>query len=55
MLKSLDIELIKKAGFEVIGYDAYKGVYEKAEAAGITMVDFLLMMNCRSSFKIPIH
>lgn len=32
---------LKKAGFEVIGYDAYKGVYEKAEAAGITMVDSL--------------
>ena len=26
---------LKKAGFEVIGYDAFKGVYEKAEAAGI--------------------
>ena len=22
---------LKKAGFEVIGYDAFKGVYEKAE------------------------
>lgn len=30
---------LKKAGFEVIGYDAWKGVYEKAEAAGFTMVD----------------
>ncbi|MDQ1002126.1 3-hydroxyisobutyrate dehydrogenase-like beta-hydroxyacid dehydrogenase [Neobacillus niacini] len=32
---------LKKAGFEVIGYDAYKGVYEKAEAAGFTMVETL--------------
>lgn len=32
---------LKKAGFEVIGYDAYKGAYEKARAAGITMVDTL--------------
>lgn len=32
---------LKKAGFEVIGYDAFKGVYEKAEAAGITMVESL--------------
>lgn len=30
-----------KAGFEVIGYDAFKGVYEKAESAGITMVETL--------------
>lgn len=30
---------LKKAGFEVIGYDAWKGVYEKAEAAGFTTVD----------------
>lgn len=30
---------LKKAGFEVIGFDAWKGVYEKAEAAGFTMVD----------------
>lgn len=27
---------LKKAGFEVIGYDALKGAYEKASAAGIT-------------------
>ena len=32
---------LKKAGFEVIGYDAFKGVYEKAEAAGFTMVETL--------------
>ena len=32
---------LKKAGFEVIGYDAFKGVYEKARAAGLTMVDTL--------------
>src|SRR3954470_9871558 len=32
---------LKKAGFEVIGYDAFKGVYEKARAAGITMVETL--------------
>lgn len=32
---------LKKAGFEVIGYDAFKGVYEKAEAAGISMVQTL--------------
>lgn len=32
---------LKKAGFEVIGYDAYKGVYEKAAAAGFTMVETL--------------
>ncbi|WP_027964053.1 NAD(P)-dependent oxidoreductase [Halalkalibacillus halophilus] len=32
---------LKKAGFEVIGYDAFKGVYEKAEAAGLTMVETL--------------
>lgn len=30
-----------KAGFEVIGYDAFKGVYEKASSAGITMVETL--------------
>jgi 3-hydroxyisobutyrate dehydrogenase len=29
---------LKKAGFEVIGYDAFKGACEKAGAAGITMV-----------------
>lgn len=29
---------LQKAGFDVIGYDAYKGVYEKARAAGIKMV-----------------
>ncbi len=32
---------LTKAGFEVIGYDAYKGVYERAKAAGISMVDSL--------------
>lgn len=32
---------LQKAGFEVIGYDAFKGVYEKARLAGITMVDTL--------------
>lgn len=32
---------LKKSGFDVIGYDAYKGAYEKARAAGITMVDTL--------------
>jgi 3-hydroxyisobutyrate dehydrogenase-like beta-hydroxyacid dehydrogenase len=32
---------LKKAGFEVIGYDAFKGIYEKAKTAGITMVDTL--------------
>ena len=32
---------LKKAGFEVIGYDAFKGVYEKAAAAGFTMVETL--------------
>lgn len=32
---------LKKAGFEVIGYDAFKGAYPKAKAAGITMVDTL--------------
>lgn len=32
---------LKKAGFEVIGYDAFKGVYDKASAAGITMVETL--------------
>ena len=32
---------LQKAGFEVIGYDAYKGVYEKAAAAGFTMVETL--------------
>lgn len=32
---------LKKAGFKVIGFDAYKGVYEKANAAGIMMVDKL--------------
>lgn len=32
---------LKKAGFQVIGFDAYKGVYEKARAAGITMVESL--------------
>lgn len=29
---------LKKAGFEVIGYDAFKGAYEKAADAGIAMV-----------------
>lgn len=32
---------LKKAGFEVIGFDAFKGVYEKAKAEGITMVESL--------------
>lgn len=32
---------LKKAGYEVIGYDAFKEIYEKAEAAGITMVETL--------------
>lgn len=32
---------LKKAGFEVIGYDAFKGAYTKAEAAGIRMVETL--------------
>ena len=32
---------LNKAGFEVIGYDAFKGVYEKARSAGLTMVDTL--------------
>ncbi|TFB25117.1 NAD(P)-dependent oxidoreductase [Filobacillus milosensis] len=32
---------LKKAGFEVIGYDAFKGIYEKANDAGITMVETL--------------
>ena len=32
---------LKKAGFDVIGYDAFKGVYEKARAADITMVETL--------------
>ena len=26
---------LKKAGFDVIGYDAFKGVHEKAASAGI--------------------
>ncbi len=32
---------LKKAGFDVIGYDAFKGVYEKATSEGITMVGTL--------------
>ena len=32
---------LHKAGFDVIGYDAFKGVYTKAEAAGIRMVETL--------------
>lgn len=32
---------LKKAGFDVIGYDAFKGAYEKARAAGLTMVETL--------------
>lgn len=32
---------LKKAGFQVIGFDAFKGVYEKAKAEGITMVESL--------------
>ena len=32
---------LKKAGFEVIGYDAFKAAYENATAAGITMVQTL--------------
>jgi len=32
---------LKKAGFDVIGFDAFKGIYEKAKAAGISMVDSL--------------
>lgn len=28
---------LKKAGFDVIGYDAFKGVYARDEAAGIRM------------------
>ena len=32
---------LKRAGFDVIGYDAFKEVYEKASAAGMTMVQTL--------------
>jgi 3-hydroxyisobutyrate dehydrogenase-like beta-hydroxyacid dehydrogenase len=32
---------LKKAGFEVVGYDGFKNVYQKATAAGITMVKTL--------------
>ena len=32
---------LKKAGYQVIGFDAFKGVYEKAKAEGITMVESL--------------
>ena len=32
---------LKKAGFGVIGYDAFKGVYEKASATGIATVQTL--------------
>lgn len=32
---------LKKAGFEVVGHDAFKGVHEKADTAGITMVETL--------------
>ena len=32
---------LKKAGFDVIGYDAFKGVYEKARSAGITILETL--------------
>ena len=32
---------LKKDGYQVIGFDAFKGVYEKAKAAGITMVESL--------------
>ena len=32
---------LKKAGFEVIGFDAFKGTYDKAGAAGINMVQTL--------------
>ncbi|TMW70909.1 NAD(P)-dependent oxidoreductase [Alteribacter natronophilus] len=32
---------LKKAGFEVIAYDAFKGVYEKANDAGIKMAETL--------------
>jgi 3-hydroxyisobutyrate dehydrogenase-like beta-hydroxyacid dehydrogenase len=32
---------LKKADFEVVGYDAFKVAYAKAKAAGITMVDTL--------------
>ncbi|RAZ67184.1 NAD(P)-dependent oxidoreductase [Planococcus maitriensis] len=32
---------LKKAGFDVIGYDAFPAVYPKAEEAGITMVKTL--------------
>ncbi|WP_411953843.1 NAD(P)-dependent oxidoreductase [Alkalibacillus sp. S2W] len=39
---------LNKAGFEVIGYDAFKGVYEKAEAAGITMVETLIEVGERA-------
>ena len=35
---------LKKAAFEDIGYDAFKGSYAKARAAGITMVDTLKEM-----------
>ena len=32
---------LKKNGFQVIGFDAYKGIYEKARSAAITMVETL--------------
>lgn len=43
---------LKKAGFDVIGYDAFKGVYEKATAAGITMVDTLTEVAAQSDEAI---
>ena len=30
---------LKKAGFEIIGFDDWKGIYEKAETAGFTRVN----------------
>jgi len=32
---------LHEAGFKVISYDAFKGVYEKVQASGITMVEML--------------
>lgn len=43
---------LKKAGFEVVGYDAFKGVYEKAGSAGIMMVETLREVAEQSSEAI---
>jgi len=42
---------LHEAGFKVISYDAFKGVYEKVQASGITMVEMLKEVSRKEMVK----